>query len=152
MVYTEIANQLISLFQADSTLQNVKWLFGMPKLITEYPLGYVQFVSREPRGPHETGLFSYVLTYEIGVFVRNVDEDQAERDLYTYVEAVEDVLKNNPDLGGLVDDFPLPSTFDVMPLSEEDYAISFGRLRVSFLRKYSVAGTAEEVYITGETS
>lgn len=119
-----------------------KYYFGAPARILAYPTIYVQFVRREPNGIADTAKFGYILTFEIGIIDRHVDEDVAEKNVYDKINLIDIELDKaaNLSLDNLVEDTRLSRSLEVVHAIEGsgkkggDYAITYARMFHRILR------------------
>ena len=119
-----------------------KYYFGAPVRIQAYPATYVQFVRREPNGIADTQKFGYILTFEIGVIDRHVDEDTAEKSVYDKINLIDAELDkaSNLSLDGLVEETRLSRSLEVIHAIEGsgkkggDHAITYARMFHRVLR------------------
>ena len=102
--------------------------FGAPINPYQYPLVYVHWLGREYSGRSDLHRFQYNLKFEIGVITRHAVAEEAEKELYRLVEAIENVLNANPTLDGLVEEEPEPRSVEVMRGSEQEYAVALARI------------------------
>jgi hypothetical protein len=112
-MYVELVEKIIAVLKAHPELASPgrvrRYHFGAPRVEpVEYPYIYVQWSRQEPADPATTRGFLYNLAFEIGVADRSAREDEAERRVYRLVEAVQEALKANPTLDGLVENHPAP--------------------------------------------
>lgn len=133
MVYKEIVQKIIDLLKTDADLSEPskikKYYFGVPiKPPDRYPAIYVQFSDRKSTGKANIKQFLYNLTFEIGVADKAVKEDDAEKSVYDKIEKVENVLRGNSTLDGLVADNKLPWDVEIIRAREEDYAVAMARI------------------------
>jgi len=131
LVYTEIVEKYIDVMRTHPALKEtlgITYHFGAPITAHRYPLIYVQWLGREYGGRSDLHRFQYNLRFEIGVIERHVASDEAEKELYRLIEAVEEALNSNPTLDGLVEDEPEPRVIEVMRGSEQDYTLALARI------------------------
>ena len=129
MVYREIVEKYIDVMRSNPSLREVAaYHFGAPLTVHQYPSIYVQWLGREFSGRSDLHRFQYSLRFEIGVIMRHAVAEEAEKRLYSLVEAIDDALNANPTLDGLVEGEPEPRSVEVLRGSEQDYALALARI------------------------
>ena len=101
----EITQKILDLLKEDETLKaKVKQFhFGVPTKYQVFPLIYVKRVGG-PISPATGSKKQHEIDYHVVVIDRHVDGVEAEESVNNLSDRVEEVLDENPTIGGLVRD------------------------------------------------